>query len=254
MLGEGLNAGNVLGQLMMSILFAFEGWTNVGTIAGEMKNPGKDLPKAIIGGVGIIMAIYIVINVAYLWVLPADQLMNESAPAAAVAIALFGPVGGKIVSLGIMISCFGTCNSFLLGGSRVVYQLGREGSLPFSKVFGKLNDRLVPANAIILSGCIGALFALSGRFNMLTDLAVFSAWTFYTFYAVIRYRKMRPDLERSYKVPFYPVVPVIAIISGLYVLLNQLFLSGREATLLSLGSIVVTAVGIPVYAYMHRNV
>lgn len=95
MVGEGLSPMVVLGQLMIAILFAFEGWTNVGAIAGEMKNPGKDLPVAIVGGVSLIMAVYFIINLAYLWVLPASELATLTAPASAVAVKILGKLGGQ---------------------------------------------------------------------------------------------------------------------------------------------------------------
>ena len=125
----------VLGQLMIAILFAFEGWTNVGAIAGEMKNPGKDLPVAIVGGVSLIMAVYFIINLAYLWVLPASELATLTAPASAVAVKILGKLGGQIVSIGIIVSVFGSCNGFILSGSRVAYSLAAEGKFPFHKTF-----------------------------------------------------------------------------------------------------------------------
>lgn len=252
MVAEGLNPAIILGQLMVAILFAFEGWTNVGAIAGEMKNPGRDLPIAIVGGVSVIMAVYFVINLAYLWVLPADQLMNLTAPASAVAIEIFGDIGGRIISVGIMISVFGSCNGFVLSGSRVMYSLAAEGTFPFSSVLGKLNKNLVPSNCIFLVGCFGALYAISGQFNLLTDLAVFSSWIFYTltFVAVIRFRKTKADVVRTYKVPLYPVIPAIAIISGVYVVINQLFLAGSTSRMMSIGSIVLTLIGLPIYNYI----
>ena len=91
LVAEGKSAPAVLGSTLLAVLFAFEGWTNVGAIAGEMKNPGRDLPRAIVGGVSIIMLVYFVINMAYLWVLPADELMNLESPAAAVAMQIFWP-------------------------------------------------------------------------------------------------------------------------------------------------------------------
>ncbi|MEF9840569.1 MAG: amino acid permease, partial [Lachnospiraceae bacterium] len=121
LVADGLNPAVILGQLMVAVLFAFEGWTNVGAIAGEMKNPGKDLPIAIVGGVSVIMAVYFVINIAYLWVLPASELATLTAPASAVALKIFGDMGGKIISVGIMISVFGACNGFVMSGSRVAY-------------------------------------------------------------------------------------------------------------------------------------
>ncbi|MDR1773595.1 MAG: amino acid permease [Clostridioides sp.] len=254
-IAEGLSPAIVLGQLMVAILFAFEGWTNVGAIAGEMKNPGKDLPIAIVGGVSGIMAIYFIINLAYLWVLPADQLMTLSAPASAVAIKIFGNVGGKLISVGIMISVFGAANGFVLSGSRVTYSLAEEGLLPFSKQLAKLNKTQVPTNSVLTVGGLGCIFALSGQFNTLTDLAVFSCWIFYTltFMAVIRLRKTQPNTPRSYKVPLYPVIPAIAIISGLYVIVNQLFMAGSTTRMLAIGSIIITLLGLPVYNRQSKS-
>ncbi|MDR1773594.1 MAG: amino acid permease [Clostridioides sp.] len=254
-IGDGLNPAVVLGQLMIAILFAFEGWTNVGAIAGEMKNPGKDLPIAIIGGVSGIMAIYFIINLAYLWVLPADQLMNLSAPASAVAIKIFGNVGGKLISVGIMISVFGAANGYVLSGSRVTYSLAQEGLLPCSKQLAKINKAQVPINSVIVVGTIAAIYACSGQFNLLSDLGVFSCWIFYTltFVAVIRLRKTQPDTPRSYKVPLYPIIPAIAIISGLYVIINQLFMAGTTSRMLAIGSIVITLLGLPVYNRQSKS-
>lgn len=138
MVGPGLSTGTVLGSVLIAILFAYEGWINVTPIVGEMKNPGKDLPKAFAGGILIIMAIYLLVNVAYLWVLPADQLKDCSSPAVAVAEVIFGPVGGKIIAAGILISVFGALNGFLLSGSGVAYTLGVQKMIPGYKAFGKI--------------------------------------------------------------------------------------------------------------------
>ena len=251
MVADGLSPVTVLGTLMVAILFAFEGWTNVGTIAGEMKNPGRDLPMAIVGGVSVITAVYFVINLAYLWVLPADQLAATAAPATAVAKHIFGDMGGTLITVGIMISCFGTCNGFLMSGSRVTYAMAEGGKLPGFKILSKLNKAKSPANAIIFTGVLSCLFALTGQYNLLTDLGVFSSWIFYTltFVAVMVYRKQKPDLVRSYKVPLYPVVPLLAIASGIFVVINQI----GTATLLSLGSIALTLLGLPIYLYMNKK-
>lgn len=249
MVGEDKQVGAVLGSTLLAVLFAFEGWTNVGAIAGELKRPGKDLPLAIVGGVAIIMAVYFVINMAYLWVLPASEMMNISAPASAVAMKIFGPVGGMLVTVGIIISVIGAANGFLMSGSRVAFHMAEQGTLPGSKQLAKLNGQQVPANSIILIGFLACLYSLIGQFNLLTDLAVFSCWIFYTltFVCVIVLRKTQPDAERKYKVPLYPIIPILAIVSGLYVVVSQLFLSGMRATMMSLYSIVVTLLGLPVY-------
>ena len=124
-----------------------DGWINVGAIAGEMKDPGKDLPKAIIGGLSLVMGVYVVINLAYLWVLPASELAKYASPASAVAEHLFGPMGGKFITVGILISLFGALNGYLLTGPRIVYTLGEQKNLPAA--LGKLSKNGVPANATL---------------------------------------------------------------------------------------------------------
>ena len=255
MVGAGKGLGGVLGSTLLAVLFAFEGWTNVGAIAGEMKHPGRDLPRAIVAGVSIIMAVYLVINIAYLQVIPADELMHLESPAAAVATRLFGEGGGLLIKVGIIISVIGAANGFLMSGSRVAYQLAAQNTLPGSRVLSRLNDRQVPANAVILVGFLACLYSLSGEFDLLTDLGVFSCWIFYTltFACVIRLRRIHPEWERKYKVPLYPVVPALAIASGLFVIFSQLFLSGSRATIMALCSVGITLVGLPVYYAVKRR-
>lgn len=254
MVGEGKSVAGVLGSTLLAVLFAFEGWTNVGAIAGEMKRPARDLPLAIVGGVSIIMAVYLAINIAYLQVIPANELMNLESPAAAVATKLFGDAGGMLIKVGIIVSVIGAGNGFLMSGSRVAYQLAEEGTLPASKQLSTLNNQRVPANAVILIGALACLYSFSGKFDLLTDLGVFSCWMFYTltFACVMHLRKTHPDWKRTYKVPGYPVIPILAIAGGLYVIVSQLFFSGTQALLMSLASVAITLVGLPVY-YMVRK-
>ena len=154
-----------------------------------------------------------------------------------------------------MISVLGAANGFILSGSRVAYSLAAEGTLPASKSLAKISKAQVPINSILLVGILACLYAISGQFNTLTNLAVFSCWIFYTltFVCVIRLRRTHPELERKYKVPGYPVVPILAIISGVYVIISQLALSGLGNTLLSIGSIVVTLIGLPVYSAAKKR-
>ena len=244
----------IIGQVLIAILFAYDGWINVGALAGEMKNPGKDLPKAIVGGLSAVMAVYLIINVAYLWVLPANELTVAN-PAAAIAAKLFGDMGGKIVTAGILISVFGCANGYLLTGPRVLYTLGQQKSILGYKAIGSLNKNDVPANATLIMGILASLYALSGQFDLLTDLSMFAIWSFYvlTFIGVIKLRKSQPDLYRPYKVPMYPVIPCIAIAGGLFVVVSQLLLSGLTNTMISLGGVVITLIGLPVYSFMTKN-
>ena len=253
MVAEGLSPMSVIGQVLIAILFAYDGWINVGAIAGEMKDPGKDLPKAIVGGLSLVMAVYVVINLAYLWVLPADQLAQYASPASAVAEQIFGPMGGKFVTVGILISVFGALNGYLLTGPRITYTLGAAKTLPAA--LGKLSKNGSPVNATLAMAVLSCVYALSGQFNLLTDLSIFAVWVFYTltFIGVIKLRKDQPNLHRPYKVPLYPIVPIVAIACGVFVVVNQLFLSGMTNTMISLGGLVITLLGLPVYSVMNKK-
>ena len=253
LVAEGIRPMGIIGQLLVAILFAYDGWINVGALAGEMKNPGKDLPKAIIGGLSIVMAINVVINLAYLWVLPASELAQYASPASIVAEKIFGPVGGKLINVGILVSVFGCLNGYLLTGPRIPYTLANQKLLPAT--LGKLNKNGVPANATLFMVVLSVIYALSGQFNLLSDLSMFAIWAFYTltFIGVIKLRKTQPDLERPYKVPFYPVIPIISICSGLFVVIDQLFLAGMKSSMISLGGVIVTLIGLPVYAIMTKK-
>lgn len=248
---NGKSIPTALGSTLLAVLFAFEGWTNVGAIAGEMKHPSKDLPVAIIGGVSIIMAVYLLINIAYIKVIPASTLMNIESPATAVASVLFGNSGGTIIRLGIIISVIGAANGFLMSGSRVAYSLANLHTLPFSKQLSLVNSNGSPVNSIILIGTLACFYSLIGQFDLLTDVAVFSCWIFYTltFISVMKMRKDHPELERKYKVPMYPVVPVIAIISGLFVCISY----AVSSTFLASISIIVTLTGLPVYYFVKKK-
>ena len=253
LVAEGIRPMGIIGQLLVAILFAYDGWINVGALAGEMKNPGKDLPKAIIGGLSIVMAINVVINLAYLWVLPASELAQYASPASIVAEKIFGPVGGKLINVGILVSVFGCLNGYLLTGPRIPYTLANQKLLPAT--LGKLNKNGVPANATLFMVVLSVIYALSGQFNLLSDLSMFAIWAFYTltFIGVIKLRKTQPDLERPYKVPFYPVIPIISTCSGLFVVIDQLFLAGMKSSMISLGGVIVTLIGLPVYAIMTKK-
>jgi basic amino acid/polyamine antiporter, APA family len=251
MIGESVSMGTALGQVLIATLFAYDGWISVGAIAGEMKNPGKDLPRAIVGGLSIVMAVYLLINLAYLWVMPANELMMTETPAAAVATVIFGPVGGKLITVGILISVFGALNGYGLTASRIPYALATEGMFPGSKWLSKLNKNGTPANATWLIAIIASLYALSGKFDLLADLTIFAVWIFYImiFVGVIKLRKDQPNLARPYKVPLYPIVPLVAIVGGTYVVINTLMTQPVNA----LSGLAITLLGLPVYSYMKKK-
>ena len=251
LVGEGTNIISVLSQVLIATLFAYDGWIYVGTLAGEMKNPSKHLPMAIIGGISLVMAVYLVINVAYLKVVPASEMALAGAPATLVASKLFGPVGAKLVSIGILISVFGTLNGFILTGGRIPYTMASENRIPFSKTFSKLNNNGVPSNGTWLIIGLSVIYSLSGQFNLLTDLAIFVIWIFYTilFVGVMKLRKTNPEMQRPYKVPLYPIVPIVAIVGGVFVVVSTLI----SQPVNSIVGLVITLIGLPVYEYIKNK-
>lgn len=246
-----LNVYTALGAALLGVLFAYEGWLSVGNLAGEMKNPQKDLPKAIIIGISIVMVVYVAINIAYLWVIPADQLASSATPASDVAKILFGAVGGKFVTFGIIISVFGTLNALILTGPRALYTLAEDKKIPMYNLLSKVSSKEVPANAIWATATISSLYALTGSFGILSDVTIFINWVFYimTFVGVIILRKKAPEMPRPYKVPLYPIIPAIAILGGLYVVISTLF----NQTTYALIGLCITFLGLPIYHIMNKK-
>lgn len=245
LVGENTNMVSAISQVLIATLFAYDGWIYVGALAGEMKDPAKHLPKAIVGGISLVMGVYIIINVAYLCVVPASEMAAVSAPATLVASKLFGESGAKVISVGILISVFGTLNGFLMTGGRIPYIMGCDGRIPFSKTFAKLNNNGVPLNGMWLIAGLAIIYSLSGQFNFLSDLAIFTIWIFYTmlFVGVIKLRKDKPNMKRSYKVPLYPVIPIIAIIGGVFIVVSTFITQTQNAIL----GLIITLAGLPIY-------
>lgn len=245
-------AGLGLGAAILATLWAYDGWIAVTNVAGEVRNPKRNLPLSIISGLGLVLVVYVSINLALLRVLPAEQLAASSTPASDVANQLFGPFGATLVAVGIAISIFGALNGYILTGARVPYAMAKQGNLPWSNYFSRLHpEHRTPARTLLLVGVLATLYSFTGSFNLLTDLAVFTLWIFFVMglVAVMIMRRQRPDLERPYRVPFYPVVPLIGIVGGLYILGSTLI----NSPLNSLFSIAVTLIGFPVFWYLESG-
>ncbi|MBC1492371.1 amino acid permease [Listeria booriae] len=237
-----------LGSGLVATMFAYDGWIHVGNIAGEMKNPKKDLPKAIVFGLTGVMLVYLLINIAYLFVMPAASLAATATPASDVANVIFGSIGGKLITIGILISVFGTINGYTMTGIRIPYAMALDNQLPFSNWFQKLGKKSsVPYNGGIIILIISVIMIFTGGFNQLTDMLIFVIWIFYTltFIAVFVLRKREPELKRPYKVPLYPVIPIIAICGGVFIVLNTLYTQPLNAGI-GLG---LTLIGLPIYFY-----
>lgn len=237
---------------LLATLFAYDGWLNVGNIAGEMKRPEKDLPKAIILGLGSVAIVYWIINFVYLKTLPAGQIAGNLNSSSEVANQLFGDIGGKIVTIGILVSVYGALNGYTMTGIRVPFALALKDEFPFSKYLKKLSHKTkIPYIAAIVQLVIACIMMTLGTFDLLTDMLIFVMWSFsmLLFAAVFILRKRAPEMPRPYKVPLYPWVPLIAMLGGGFILVMTLVTTPG----LALTGIGVTVIGVPVYYYMQKK-
>ncbi|WP_195415406.1 APC family permease [Enterocloster citroniae] len=245
--------GAAISAALLATLYATDGWMNVTNIAGEMKDPGRDLPKAIVGGISMVTLIYLAINVAYLRVLPANALAATATPASDVAGILFSSFGGKLITIGIMISVFGSQTGFVRASWRIPYALGLRDMLPFGGFFRKLNQKTdMPVNSgMFLMALTIIMLVCIGDFNILTDIGSFVIWFFYilTFAGIFILRKKWPDRERPYKVPLYPLVPILGAFGGIFVLVSTIMYQPFVALI----SIVCTLTGVPLYLYLIKK-
>ena len=247
--GTHANFWSSLGGGLLATMFAFDGWMNVGNLAGEMKRPEKDLSRSIIVGLFLITLIYVSISFVFIKFLPFHLIPGNQNAASEAAIRIFGDIGGKIITIGILISVFGSVNGYTMTGPRVSYVLGADDEIIFPNFFGKLtkNSR-VPANAGLIQTIIAIAMIFMGSFDYLTDMLVFVMWIFsmMMFVGVFILRRNEPELERPYKINFYPIPPLIALAGGAYIIISTLL---RQPGLAFMG-IGITLLGLPVY-YIH---
>ena len=240
-----------LGMAILATLWAYDGWVGVSYVSGELKNPAKQLPKAIVIGLGLVMLAYIAVNMAVLHILPAAQIVQLGPQATGTAAGvIFGDIGGKLVNIGIIISIFGALNGYILTSARVPYAMAVKGQLPGSGTLSNVHSTWgTPINALVLEALLAIVMMGLGDPDRLTDLAMFILWVFYilAFVAVFIMRKRYPLAKRSYSVPLYPVVPMIAIAGALFIVVNTLS-SNPIDSFYSLG---IAVIGLPVYWFLN---
>ncbi|MBM7615450.1 APC family permease [Alkaliphilus hydrothermalis] len=239
------------GAAILGTLWAYDGWVGVGNMAGELKNPGKDLPRSIILGLSMIIGIYVLINLAIINIIPVHQVMASGTPASDAAIVLFGNGGAALIAGGIMVSIFGAMNGYLMTGVRVPFAMAQDRLFPFANTLGQVNKKFeTPLASFIMVGILAVLYVLSGSFEILTTLAMFVVWLFFimTVSGIFILRKKFNHLPRTYKVPLYPVVPLVGIAGGIYIIASTLITDTSNA----LFGIVITMVGFPVYLVIKK--
>jgi amino acid transporter len=233
----------LFGLALISVLWGYDGFADVSFLSGEVRDPGRTLPRAIIGGTLAIVAIYLTTNAAFLYVLPIDTVARSPLIAADTMSVLVGPIGASLVSIAVAISTFGAVNSDLLGAPRLFYAAAEDGL--FFRTLGRVHPRFrTPYVSIMFSAALGIVFVLTGTFEQIADTLVLAIWPFYGLAVAGLYRlRRRTDLSRPYRVPGYPIVPAIFIAACVYLVASAL-IGDPLWTGLTLG---IVLAGLPVY-------
>lgn len=246
------------GAAMVAALWGYHGWALLTTVAGEIKNPGRNIPRAMIGGMLIVIVVYSLVNLAYFYALPFGEIVTSNStlypdalPVAGKAVLTFlGPLGIGLISVLFVISAFGTLHSDLLGLPRIFFAMARDGIF-FSR-FGSLSKGThVPAFSIIVRAILACVLAIAGTFDQLTTLVVFALWIFYvlTTVSVFILRRKMPDIPRPYRTFGYPVVPLLFIIVTVWLFINTLLTNPVESAF----GLLLILLGLPFYFFFRHG-
>lgn len=245
----GLEFGS-LGVAMIAVLWAYDGWADLTFMAGEIRSPERNLPRALIGGTAIVVAVYVLMNFAYLRVLPLGDVAASELVAADTATRIFGAPGSAAIAALVMLSTFGSLNGAMMTGPRIFYAMASD-RLFFRPIAAVHPTFRTPWAAIAFSAGLGILYVSIRPFERLAGDFVLGIWPFYALAvgAVFLLRARRPDLHRPYRAIGYPVVPAIFLAASIALLLNALV---RQPATTAFNFAIILA-GIPVYLVWRRG-
>jgi len=238
------------GLALVGALWTYDGFADVSYVAGEVKDPQKTLPRAIITGTAALIAIYLLANVAYLYVQPVEAIARSPLAAAATMQAIFGRAGAAMVSAFVMVATFSSLNGITLASPRIFFAMASDGLL--FGALARVHPRYhTPYAAIALTALLGIALVMSRSFEALTNTFVIAIWPFYALSvaALFRLRATRPDLARPYRVVGYPIVPAIFVIAVIWFVGNALV---SEPVSTSITLLLILA-GVPVYLFTFRR-
>lgn len=246
-------AGNffsIIGLALAGAFWAYDGWNNLTFVAGEVKQSQKNVPLGLLYGTLIVVLVYLLINAAFLYVLPVEIMAESPLVAATAAEIVFGNSGAIIVAIIVVISTFGALNGSIMSTARVCFAMSRNNQ--FVKKLGTVHPKFgTPHLSLLVQGIWSAVLVMSGTFDTITDYVIFASWLFYMLgaYGVIILRKKMPDAERPYKVWGYPYLPLIFVVFSFFFLLNTLISDLPNA---AMGTLLIV-MGLPIYFYKRRN-
>lgn len=232
---------------LTAALWAYDGWNDLNMVSGEIKDPGRTIPIALIGGVALVAFLYMGMNAAVQYVLPAITIAGSKVPAALATQAAIGPLGAALVSAGMAFSMFVTLNGTIMSGGRVPFAVARDGY--FFKALAEVHPRFhTPSLALVVQAVLAiVLLFVGGAFQDLFSLAIFAEWLFYMIAAstIFVFRVREPDTPRPYRTWGYPVVPALFIMAATVLL----YFTFKENLRNSIAGVLVILAGVPVYLY-----
>jgi len=247
--GAAIDAG-VFGLALISVMWAYDGFADLTFASGEVKDPQRNLPRAIIIGTVMIIGIYLLANAAYLYLNPIGVLAKSRLIAADTMGALFGQAGVSFVAVVVMISTFGSLMGSMLASPRIFFAMADDNLLfePIARVHPKWKT---PYVAIGLASVLGVAMVMTQTFEQLTDTFVLAMWPFYALSvaAIYTLRKSQPQLSRPYKVVGYPIVPAVFVLAAIYLVINALWTQPLWTTI----TFAVVLLGLPVYYIWFAN-
>jgi basic amino acid/polyamine antiporter, APA family len=241
------------GAAMLGALWAYDGWQNVAPLAGEVRDPQRNLPRAFVGGTLTVAALYLFVNVAYYYALSPLEVASvpaSSSVATEVLKKFLGPLAVSMTAVALLISSFGALHASVLANSRIPFAMARDGL--FFRGLNRLSSRTnVPVRAILAQAAWASLLALSGSYDALTDSVIFSSWLFYGLVtaSLFVFRRKLPDAPRPYRAFGYPFVPMIFLLATAALLINTFVAAPHEA----IRGVVLLAAGLPFYWYWSRR-
>lgn len=236
------------GLALVSVMWAYDGWADLTSMAGEVKEPGRTMPRAIIGGVLGVVAVYLAINAAYLYVLSVPAMAASELVASDAAQAVFGAAGASMAAALVVLSTFGALNGAMMTGPRVFYAMAEDGV--FFRPVAAVHPRWrTPYAAILLAAGLGIAFVSLRTFEQLANAFVLGIWPFYALAvgAVFLLRRRRPDAARPYRTAGYPLVPLVFLLAAVAMLVN----AAVQDTVPTLAGFAVILLGIPVFRLWH---
>jgi len=240
-----------IGVAMVATLWSYDGWNSLTYLAGEVKEPRKNIPRALVLGTIAIIVIYVLTNLAYLYILPITEIAKSNLVAADVMDRIFAGYGGAVISIAVMISTFGTVNGTSMTTARVFFAMAKN-KLFFQRMSKVHPQYKTPSTSLIVQCLWASLLTLTGSYDQIFTYVIFAGWIFYALGAagIFILRKKMPDASRAYRVPGYPWVPILFVVVATWFVINTIVEQTADSTV----GLLLLLAGLPFYYYWQKKI